>query len=429
MSGYHGDGSLVLLAYGNPESMSEFSNEVRALALVLDADPDVAPVLSLQLDLLGLESRHYRRSKPLLEEIMSCRPQLVIMALEVDDHDGIALLYQLSEMEFQGRVLLLSGVERKISRIAERVGVTLGLQMLGSLEKPMRLAELRQRLVNLRVGREAPAEVEGDPVFSPEELDAALARQELILHYQPQFEFSSGRLSGVEALVRWMHPEMGLIGPASFLPLLTPIQSQRLTCHVLRQALADADDWARQGLLLSLSVNVTADDLMGTELLALTRDRRSNGSPMVILEITETAAMDDDLLGSEVAARLHLSGLEVSVDDFGVGFSSLSRLQMLPISELKIDRSFVCHLHEESQDAAIVEAVALLGRRLGIRVVAEGVEDLGCLSLLERFGCTHVQGFGLSRPVPAASIPELAGRQLPSLDSIVASGASLDALT
>lgn len=409
--------------------MREFSNEVRALALVLDADPDVAAVLSLQLDLLGLESRHYRRATPLLEEITSCRPQLVVMALEVDDHDGIALLHQLSEMDFQGRVLLLSGVERKISRIAERVGLTLGLQMLGSLEKPMRLAELRQRLGNLRVGREAPAEVEGDPVFSSEELDIALARQELTLHYQPQFEFSSGRLSGVEALVRWTHPEMGLIGPASFLPLLTPLQSQRLTCHVLRQALADADDWARQGLLLSLSVNVTADDLMGTELLALTRDRRPGESPMVILEITETAAMDDDLLGSEVAARLHLGGLEVSVDDFGVGFSSLSRLQMLPISELKIDRSFVCRLHEESQDAAIVEAVALLGRRLGIRVVAEGVEDLGCLPLLERFGCTHVQGFGLSRPVPAASIPELARRQLPSLDSIAASGASLGAIS
>lgn len=408
--------------------MREFSNEMRALALVLDTDPDVAAVLSLQLDLLGLESRHYRRATPLLEEITSCRPQLVIMALEVDDHDGIALLHQLSEMDFQGRVLLLSGVERKISRIAERVGLTLGLQMLGSLEKPMRLAELRQRLGNLRVGREAPAEVEGDPVFSSEELETALVRRELTLHYQPQFELSSGRPSGVEALVRWTHPEMGLIGPASFLPLLTPAQSQRLTCHVLRQALADADDWARQGLLLSLSVNVTADDLMGPELLAMTRDRRPGESPMVILEITETAAMDDDLLGSEVAARLHLGGLEVSVDDFGVGFSSLSRLQMLPISELKIDRSFVCHLHEESQDAAIVEAVALLGRRMGIRVVAEGVEDLGCLALLERFGCTHVQGFGLSRPVPAAIIPELAGRQLPSLDSIAASGASLGSM-
>ncbi|WP_372614397.1 hypothetical protein, partial [Halomonas sp.] len=103
--------------------MREFANEMRALALVLDTDPDVAAVLSLQLHLLGLESRHYRRATPLLDEMTLCRPQLVIMALEADDHDGIALLHQLSEMDYRGRVLLLSGVERKISRIAERVGL------------------------------------------------------------------------------------------------------------------------------------------------------------------------------------------------------------------------------------------------------------------------------------------------------------------
>jgi len=134
--------------------------------------------------------------------------------------------------------------------------------------------------------------------------------------------------------------------------------------------------------------------------------------------------MEDELLGSEVAARLHLAGLEVSVDDFGVGFSSLARLQLLPISELKVDRSFVSQLLEDAQDAAIVEAVALLGRRLGIRVVAEGVEDLACLARLERYGCTHVQGFGLARPMPASDILALAGAQSPMRASSVASGAS-----
>lgn len=404
--------------------MSELSSETRALAVVLEADPDVAAVLSLQLHVLGMESRYYRQATPLLEEIARCQPQLVIMGLEFGELDGIAMLHLLAECDYRGRVLLLSGVERKIVRIAERVGQTLGLQMLGSLDKPMRLTELRQRLGSLRVGREAPAEVEGDPVFTGDELEQALVRGELTVHYQPQFELASGRLSGVEALVRWAHPEIGLIGPASFLPLLTPAQSKRLTHHVLQQALADAEQWGEMGLALSLSVNVTADDLMSPDLVALTRHRAPGEPPLVVLEITETAAMDDELLGSEVAARLHLSGMEVSVDDFGVGFSSLSRLQLLPISELKIDRSFVRHLHEESQDAAIVEAVALLGRRLGIRVVAEGVEELGCLALLERFGCTHVQGFGLSRPVPAEAIPALARTQLPIRASIAASGAS-----
>ncbi|MGM0982667.1 MAG: EAL domain-containing protein [Pseudomonadota bacterium] len=130
--------------------------------------------------------------------------------------------------------------------------------------------------------------------------------------------------------------------------------------------------------------------------------------------------------GSEVAARLHLGGLEVSVDDFGVGFSSLARLQLLPISELKVDRSFVSRLLEDAQDAAIVEAVALLGRRLGIRVVAEGIEDLACLASLERYGCTHVQGFGLARPMPAGDILALANAQSPIRASSASIGAPAD---
>jgi len=386
--------------------MNDPSRESQALALVLETDPDVAAVLSLQLDVLGMESRYYQHSAPLLAAIVAHPPQLVVMGLELGSEDAIALLRRLAECGYRGWVLLLGGVERKIARIAERVGQTLGLQMLGCLDKPMRLAELRQCLGSLRVGREAAAEVHGDPVFSGEELDQALARRELTIHYQPQFELSSGRLSGVEALVRWVHPSLGLIGPASFLPLLSPAQSKRLTRHVLAMAQADAARWHREGVMPSLSVNVTADDLMCPDLLALTR-HRGPGDPPLVLEITETAAMHDELLGSEVAARLCLSGLEVSVDDFGIGFSSLSRLQLLPISELKVDRSFVRRLHEESQDAAIVEAVALLGRRLGIRVVAEGVEDPATLGLLDRFGCTHVQGFGLGRPVPAEAILEL----------------------
>ncbi len=398
--------------------------EDRALAVVLDEDPDVVAVLSLQLHVLGMESRCYRRVDLLLEEIDECAPQLVIMGLEFGDPDGIALLRLLAERRYGGWVLLLGGVERKISRIAERVGHTLGLQMLGSLDKPMRMAELRQRLDRLHLGRKPTIAPEDDPFFSAAELDRALERNELTLHYQPQFELATGRLSGVEALVRWSHPEIGLIGPASFLPMLTAGQSRRLTCHVLEQALADAEQWAGMGVVLSLSVNVTADDLMESQLLSLTRHRQPGEPPLVVLEITETAAMDDELLGSEIAARLHLNGMEVSVDDFGVGFSSLSRLQMLPISELKIDRSFVRHLQQDAQDAAIVEAVALLGRRLGIRVVAEGVEELDCLPTLARFGCTHVQGFGLSRPVPADRIPELASDQSPIRARIAASGAS-----
>ncbi|QTF93458.1 EAL domain-containing response regulator [Halomonas sp. BM-2019] len=394
------------------------------VALVLDADPDVAAVLSLQLERLGLETRYHQRSAALLAAVVARPPRLVVLGLEVGSEDAIALLRRLADSGYRGWVLLLSGVERKIARIAERVGHTLGLQMLGCLDKPMRLPDLRHCLGNLRAGCVAPREARGEPLFTGEELDQALSRDELTIHYQPQFELSSGRLSGVEALVRWVHPTLGIIGPARFLPLLSRDQARRLTRRVLALAQADAARWLREGVAPSLSVNVTADDLMSPDLLSLVC-RRPPGDPPLVLEITETAAMHDELLGSEVAARLCLGGLEVSVDDFGIGFSSLSRLQLLPISELKVDRSFVQHLHEASQDAAIVEAVALLGRRLGIRVVAEGVEDPACLALLERFGCTHVQGYGLARPMPAEAILEVGATQDSMRASSAASGAPL----
>ncbi|APE30420.1 hypothetical protein BOX17_05290 [Halomonas aestuarii] len=402
--------------------MNDLTMQASRLAVVLEEDPDAAATLSLQLRTLGMESRHCRHGQHLIGEVMARRPQLVIMALEFGQQDGFSTLRRLAECGYRGQVLLLSGVERKIVRIAERLGQALGLQMLVSLDKPMRLIELRQRLEGQRPNDKPDA-------LHPcriDELDQAFARQEITLYYQPQFELATGRLSGVEALVRWAHPEAGLLVPGRFLPLLTPDQNRHLTRRVLQLALEDAACWRQAGLSLSLSVNVSADDLMCPDLLSLVSEGRdSSGEAPVVLEITETAAMENELLGSEVAARLHLSGLEVSVDDFGVGFSSLARLQLLPISELKVDRSFVSRLLDDPQDAAIVEAVALLGRRLGIRVVAEGVEDLACLAPLERFGCTHVQGFGLARPMPAAEVLALAGAQSPIRASSDVSGASL----
>ncbi len=164
--------------------MNVFSEveEERALAMVLDEDPDVVAVLSLQLHVLGLESRCYRRADALLAELDECAPQLVIMGLEFGDPDGIELLRLLARQRFAGWVLLLGGVERKISRIAERVGHTLGLQMLGSLDKPMRLTELRQRLDRLRPGCKPAIVPEDSPFFSANELESARQRHQLTLH-------------------------------------------------------------------------------------------------------------------------------------------------------------------------------------------------------------------------------------------------------
>lgn len=395
--------------------MNDRSMQERPVAVVLEEDPEAAATLSLQLRLLGMEMHYCPHAHPLalMEAVWTRQPRLVVVGLEVGRQDGIAMLRCLAEHHYPGRVLLLSGVERRITRIAERLGRHLGLEMLASLDKPLHLQGLRRQLDALAESAPPASSDDTSPGWRRGGLEHAFACHELILHYQPQFELATGRLSGVEALVRWAHPTVGLLEPDAFLPLLTAEQGRFLTRRVLQLAMADAAAWHRAGLRLSLSVNVTPDDLVCPDLPAMVWAGRTGlGDMPVVLEITETAAMEDELLGSEAAARLHLSGLEVSVDDFGVGFSSLARLQLMPISELKVDRSFVSRLHEDPLDAAIVEAVALLGRRLGIRVVAEGVEDLAVLAPLARLGCTHVQGFGLARPVAADEIPDLVRQPL-----------------
>ncbi|WP_431025341.1 EAL domain-containing protein [Halomonas sp. H5] len=383
-------------------------------AAVLDSDQDVAASLSLQLHTLGIRARYYQSRQRLLEELDRRRPQLVVLALEPGRIDGIAVLRDLSRLGYVGAVLLLSGVERKVVRIAERVGRTLGLLMLDSLPKSFRLAELRQRLDGLHpLPREACRAEAGVAPRIGEEIERALTQGEFLVYYQPQLELAGQRISGVEALVRWRHPRRGILVPGQFLGTMTPGQYRRLTRCMLMGVMADVARWPTLQGLDSISVNVTPEELMSEELLLLMEELRAGlaKAPPLVLEVTETAAMDDELLGGEVAARLHLHGLELAIDDFGVGFSSLARLQMLPVSELKLDRSFVSHLQEEPLDAAIVEAVALLGRRLGIRVVAEGVESLATLEALARYGCTHAQGYALAPPMPAEALAGLLTRR------------------
>lgn len=379
---------------------------LQPLAAVLDDDPDVVVTLSLQLRTLGIEAHCHSHPDSMLAELPTLAPRLLVLDLELGcSEDGIEVLRRLAESRYTGAVLLLSGVETKIIKIAERVGRALGLNMLDSLGKPYRLADLRSRLERL-APRVLPQGNHTDIQRSREEIDLALARDEFTVHYQPQIELASGRLSGVEALARWQHPEVGLLAPGQFLPLMSPEQCHALTRRVLQVVLDDAERWWQSGLSVAMAINVTPAELMNDELLEVIEQGRqalSHRFP-IVLELTESDSMDDELLGGEVAARLRLHGLEVSVDDFGIGFSSLSRLQLLPISELKIDRSFVSDIQETSQNAAIVEAVALLGQRLGIRVVAEGVESLDSLPLLRAHGCTHVQGFALGRPMPSDDI-------------------------
>jgi len=241
------------------------------------------------------------------------------------------------------------------------------------------------------------------------ELRAALQNGDVEVHVQPKARLDSGQVVGVEALVRWEHPELGWVPPDEFVPvaersgLIGP-----LTTRVLDGALAACAEWRTAGHDLSVAVNLSARSLHDADLVEeVDRLLRRHGVPAqrLTLEVTEGSVMADPTRAVAVLHQLRDLGVRLSVDDFGTGYSSLSYLQRLPVHEVKIDRSFVIGLTTESEDVAIVRAIIDLGRHLGLEVVAEGVEDGATWDLLASMHCDLVQGWHLARAMPAGELP------------------------
>jgi len=252
--------------------------------------------------------------------------------------------------------------------------------------------------------------------YSPErlalvgELRAALAHDALTLHYQPQVDLGSGRICGVEALIRWPHPEHGLIPPGRFIPLAEETGLiAPLTDWVLTEAVRQSWEWQRAGLLLPVSVNLSMWNLHDPTLPERVAGLlRAHDMPpdSLRLELTESALMADPPRTLDVLLRLAGLGVRLAVDDFGSGYSSLTYLKKLPIDELKIDQSFVREMATDTTDAAIVASTVALGHALGLRVVAEGIEDQATWDLLVGMGCDVTQGYYLSRPLPPDALAQ-----------------------
>lgn len=241
------------------------------------------------------------------------------------------------------------------------------------------------------------------------DLRRAIVGQQLFLLYQPKVDLATLRLAGVEALVRWKHPDLGILTPDHFIPLAEKTGLiMPLTLWVLNEALRQCNSWNQENVPLSVAVNLSPWNLQSSALPEQIRGLLSSSGvhpSQLELELTESAIMANPRQAAEILRVMKQMGLQLTVDDFGTGYSSLAHLNRLPIDTIKIDKSFVIKMATETQDAVIVRSMIHLAHNLGLKVVAEGVENRQTMDMLRKMGCDMAQGYHISHPRPAEELP------------------------
>jgi EAL domain-containing protein (putative c-di-GMP-specific phosphodiesterase class I)/CheY-like chemotaxis protein len=333
---------------------------------------------------------------------------LVFCDLQMPDIDGVEFVRHLARIGYRGGLVLVSGENGRILQTVRKLAQAHQIDMIAALAKPVSLEQLRQVLAS-NASRQASAARAARHAYAPGELRRAIAAGELVNHYQPKVALSTGELVGVEVLVRWQHPTAGLVLPDQFIAtaeehgLIDP-----LTRSVLTSALRQGRVWHDAGLDIQLAVNVSMDNLAALDfpdVVAQLANDAGVALSSVVLEVTESRLMKDLRAPLDILTRLRLKRISLSIDDFGTGHSSLAQLRDIPFDELKLDRSFVNGASRDPALRAIVEATLQMARQLGMKSVAEGVEDRADWNLLRTLGCDVAQGYLIARPMPGNELP------------------------
>jgi EAL domain-containing protein (putative c-di-GMP-specific phosphodiesterase class I) len=336
-------------------------------------------------------------------------PSVVLLDLQMPGCDGVELLRVLADAGCRAKVILVSGVGARVLGLAREVGQGLGLDMAEPLQKPVRPAELRQTLSQLR-----------SKIFHPDAagLQEALDNDRLELFYQPLVTLATGETIGFEGLVRWNHPEFSIVMPDRFIGLAERENLiNPLTDRVFDLAAARIAIWRKAGIESFVSVNVSATNIVAglPDQLVRLCGRHDIPPSSLHLELTETAVMGNHSLMLEILTRVRLKGHQLSLDDFGTGYSSLVQLHRLPFSELKIDRSFVQEMASSEEASLIVGAIIGLGHALHLELTAEGIETDDLRKRLIAMGCDTGQGYFFARPMAASNVPDWLAQHPPHI--------------
>ena len=335
-------------------------------------------------------------------------PDLILLDLNMPEMDGLEFVRHLVERLYSGSLILVSGEDERMLQAAVKLVQAHKISVLGHLRKPVKpeaLSALLEKWTPSSPARPGAAK----KVYGADELRAAIANGELVNYYQPKVAVATGEVVGVETLVRWRHPQDGMVFPDQFIGVAEAHGLiDDLTQAVLTGALAQAKVWQDAGWVLRVAVNVSMVNLASLDFPDFVAGLAAQaGVPPqgLVLELTESRLMRDLRAPLEILTRLRLKRFRLSIDDFGTGHSSLAQLRDIPFDELKIDQSFVHAAWTDETLRAMYDASLGLARQLGIEAVAEGVEDRNDWDFLRRTGCDLAQGYFIARPMPAADFP------------------------
>lgn len=331
---------------------------------------------------------------------------VLVLDLHMPEIDGIEVIRELANKKRELLLILISGFDSRVLHSAQQLAEAHNIKVLASLNKPVNIQEFVKVLDNIKVDTHfSHQNYISKDLVSVEELRQAIKQHQLVLYYQPQLEIKTGSLRGVEALVRWQHPEQGMIFPDQFITLAEKSNLiGSLTEEVINLAVKQSRLWQSKGLDTIISVNVSADNItslsLPEQLLTLTT-KHALAPEKFALEITESSVMEKLTSSLDVLNRLRMKGFSLSIDDFGTGHSSFTHLYQAPFKELKIDQSFVFRMLKDREALVIVEICIMLGHKLGMKLVAEGVETQEIWNKLRELNCDIAQGYFIAKPMPA----------------------------